>query len=187
MKKPFFAAAFIVAALFISGCSSDEPPSELDILIEQLQTIQITSETVPEETSEETSVPENTDETSEDTSSDESPAETPEDTPIPDDTEEISEDTTVPEDTEETSDSSEDTGSASVTYNSITVTVLSVEDDNISVESGGIIYNIIIDEKTGILGGDISEGKTVTITYMINDEDSESNITAAVITVLPDN
>ena len=187
MKKTFFAAAFVAAALFISGCSSDEPPSELDILIEQLQTIQITSETLPEETSEEASVPENTDETSEDTSSEENTAETPEDDPIPDNTEEISDDATISENTEEPSDSSEDTGNAPVTYNSVTVTVLSVEEDNISVESGGIIYNIIIDEKTGILGGDISEGKTVTITYIINDKDSESNITAAVITVLPDN
>lgn len=180
MKKQFL-AAFVTVALTLSGCSSEEPPSELDILIEQLQTTQITSETVPEETSENMPEPENTEETSEEISSVENTGEATEDSSIPDNTEDIS------ENTEETEDSSENNGSEPVTYYSITVTVLSVEDDKISVESEGIIYNISIGENTGIFGGDISEGKTVTITYIVNNEDSESNITAAAITVLPDN
>ena len=46
MKKQLLGAA-LITALFISGCSSDEPPSELEMLIEQLQTSQMTSETVP--------------------------------------------------------------------------------------------------------------------------------------------
>lgn len=187
MKKQFFAAAFFAAALILSGCSSDESPSELDILIEQLQTIQITSETVPEETSDDASAPENTEKTPEEASTDVSTGEAVEDAPVSDDTEETSENTPAPENTEETADESEDNGSASVTYNSVTVTILSVEEDHISVQSGEIIYNIIIDENTGILGGDISEGKTVTVTYITTDEGSESNITAAFITVLPDN
>ena len=180
MKKQLF-AAILIAVLVLSGCSTDESPSELDILIEQLQTTQITSETVPEETSEDLPVPENTEETSEETYS----AESTEEPPISDNTEDISEDTTSSENTDGTEESSD--GSTSLTYNSVTVTVLSVEEDNISVEAKGIIYNIFIDENTGIFGGDISEGKTVTITYILNDEDPESNITAAVITVLPDN
>ena len=142
MKKHMLGAV-LIAALFLSGCSSEEPPSELDKLIEQLQTSQITSETVPEET----------------------------------------EDTTTPENTEETSDKPDETPD-SVTYDSVTVTVLSIEDGHISVESGGVIYNIIIDENTRIFGGDISETKTVTITYALTDNSTETDITAAFITVL---
>lgn len=186
MKKQFL-AALIAAVLLLSGCSSDKTPSELDILIEQLQTVQITSETVPEETSEDSSATENTYETSEETSPDESTGEANEDVPAPDSTEEISEDTTVSENTAETAEVSEDSSSAPVAYDSVTVTVLSIDEDNISVEAGGITYNIIIDEKTDIFGGDISEGKTVTVTYALTGGDTESNIIAAVITVLPDN
>ena len=143
MKKYLLGVA-LITALFISGCSSDEKPSELDMLIEQLQTSQITSETVPEETSE---------------------------------------DITTPENTEETSDKPDDV-SDSVTYDSVTVTVLSVEEDHISVESGGVIYNIFIDENTRIFGGDISEMKTVTITYAMTNNGTSADITASFITVL---
>ena len=145
MKKHILRAV-IIAALLLSGCSSDEPPSELDILIEQLQTSQITSETVPDETSE---------------------------------------DITTPENTEETSDEPNDIADA-VTYDSVTVTVVSVEEDHISVESGGVTYNIIIDENTQIFGGDISEKKTVTITYVLTNNGTATDITAAFITVLPE-
>lgn len=186
MKKQYL-AALVAAALLLSGCSSDESPSELDILIEQLQTVQITSETVPEETSEDSSETENTEDTSEDTASAESTGEANEDAPASDSTEETSEDTTGSENTVETAEGSENSSVAPITYDSVTVTVLSIDEDNISVEAGGIIYNIIIDEKTNILGGDISEGKTVTVTYALADEDQESNIIAVVITVLPDN
>lgn len=213
MKKQFL-AAFAAGALILSGCSSkDESPSELDILIEQLQTIQLTSETVPEETPDDVNVPETTEETTENVTVPENTEETTENVTVPENTEETTEDiiteestenvtedstasdnteetpenTTAPENAEETTDSSEDNNSTSVTYDSVTVKVLSIEEDNISVESEGTIYNIIIDENTGIFGGDILEGKTVTITYMITNEDSATNITAAFIMVLPDN
>ena len=149
MKKQFLAVTVIIAALFLSGCSSDDAPSELDILIEQLQTMQITSETEPEETSEE--------------------------------------EITTPDNTEEAADVPDGSNIDSVTYDSVTVTVLSVEEDHITVESEGITYNIIIDDNTQIFGGEISEDKTVTVTYILYNDGSESNIMALFITVLPDN
>ena len=66
MKNRFFSAGiFIAAILLVSGCSSEEPPSELENLINQLQTSQITSETVPEETSEDAAASDNEDEKTE--------------------------------------------------------------------------------------------------------------------------
>lgn len=148
MKKQFLAAAVVsVAALFLAGCNSDEQPSELDNLINQLQTSQMTSETEPEETPDEI---------------------------------------TKPEDSDKSEDDPDGNGNNAVTYDSVTVTVLSLEEDHISVESGGVVYNIIIDDNTQIFGGDISESKTITVTYILTENDTEVNITAAVITVLPE-
>ena len=51
MKKTLSAAAAVIAAaLLVSACSSEETPSELDNLINSLQTSQLPPETVPEET-----------------------------------------------------------------------------------------------------------------------------------------
>lgn len=151
-KRLPIAAAFIFSvSMLLSGCNSEEPPSELDSLIEQLQTMHITSETIPEETSDDVSVSENTSE------------------PV----------------TAEATGETASGDNSPVTYNSITVTVLSVEEGHIAVEYNGVVYNIIIDESTGIFGGDISENKTVTITYVRNDNDSETGILASAITVLP--
>lgn len=163
-RLPITVALIFAVSAFLSGCSSEEPPSELDMMIEQLQTMHITSETTPEETSDDEST----------------------DKPIAaETTSETSDEATTPENTEETTAASEDNNSSPVTYNSITVTVLSVEDDRIAVEYNGVVYSIIIDESTGIFGGDISENKTVTITYKLNDDDSGTNILASAITVLP--
>ena len=179
MKKRF--AAAIVAAsvsILLSGCSSDESPSELDLLIEQLQTVKLTSETTPEEAeseSENTEAPvtdEGTDETSEETSDSEN-------------TEPSSENTTPTENTEETTDTTEENEGNPVEYKSLTVTVVSVEEDHITVELDGVVYKAYIDENTGIFGGEILEGKTVTITYVLSDGDSQADISAAAITVLP--
>ena len=179
MKKRF--AAAIVAAsvsILLSGCSSDESPSELDLLIEQLQTVQLTSETTPEEAPEEAeSESENTeapvtDEGTEETSDSEN-------------TEPSSENTTPTENTEETTDTTEENEGNPVEYKSLTVTVVSVEEDHITVELDGVVYKAYIDENTGIFGGAILEGKTVTITYVLSDGDSQADISAAAITVLP--
>ena len=179
MKKRF-AAAIVAASVSIlfSGCSSDESPSELDLLIEQLQTVQLTSETTPEEAPEEAeSESENTeapvtDEGTEETSDSEN-------------TEPSSENTTPTENTEETTDTTEENEGNPVEYKSLTVTVVSVEEDHITVELDGVVYKAYIDENTGIFGGDILEGKTVTITYVLSDGDSQADISAAAITVLP--
>ena len=162
MNKRFpSVAAFILAvSVIFSGCSSDESPSELDMLIEQLQTVHMTSETIPEEVSDDAPVSENTDEqvTAE---------------PADGTSEEVTENTDASENNDP------------ITYNSITVTVLSIADGRISVEYNGVVYSIIIDENTNIFGGDISEEKTVTITYILNDDDSGTDIFATAITVLP--
>ena len=183
MKKRF--AAAIVAAsvsILLSGCSSDESPSELDLLIEQLQTVQLTSETTPEEAPEEA---ESESENTEAPVTDEGTEETSEETSDSENTEPSSENTTPTENTEETTDTTEENEGNPVEYKSLTVTVVSVEEDHITVELDGVVYKAFIDENTGIFGGDILEGKTVTITYVLSDGDSQADISAAAITVLP--
>lgn len=141
MKKMFSAVAVAVAAaLSISACSSEEPPSELDNLINSLQTSQLSPETEPEET----------------------------------------EDTEETENTAETTKSDGD--SDTVVYNSLTGTVLSTEESLFSFESDGIQYDILISESTEIFGGALSEGQTVTVTYISTEEND--NITAVAITIL---
>lgn len=190
MNKRFSAAAAVVAAVsvLLSGCNSDESPTELDMLIEQLQTVQLTSETEPEEIPEDE--PENTEESITSVSSEETPEETAE----PENTEEVPEDTTESEDTEETSDTSdtsesseptEDNDSGQTTYKSLTVTVITVVEDYILVELDGVVYKAFFDDSTGIYGGEILKDKTVTITYATNDDGSVTDIYAAAITVLP--
>lgn len=179
-KRFLIAAAFVTAvSVLFSGCSSEESHSELDMLIEQLQTVQLTSETVPEEISDD--VTEKTDEpntvgTAEDSS---------QEATDPENTETSSEETTPSESTEETSDTTEDNENTPVTYKSLTVTVISVEEYYILVELDGVVYKVIIDESTNIFGGEILKDKTVTVTYAISDDDSKTDISAAAITVLP--
>ena len=190
MNKRFATAAVVAAAaMLLSGCSSDESPSELDMLIEQLQTVQLTSETTPEEAPEDTEgesesteepvTGEGTEEISEETADSEN-TEAPSE-----DTEALPEDTDPSESTEETTDNSEENENNPIAYKSLTVTVVSIEEDHIMVELDGVVYKAFIDESTGIFGGEITEGKTVTITYVLNDDNSEANISAAAITVLP--
>lgn len=213
MKNRFFSVGiFIAAILLVSGCSSEETPSELENLINQLQTSQITSETVPEETSEDaaasgdedektealttpdnadepsndTNVTENNEETTDNVSAPDDTEETTENISTPDDTEETTEDISTPDNTEETTDISEENSDNPITYDSMTVKVLSVDEDIISVESGGTVYNISINKDTPVLGGTVLEGKVVTITYIVNDDGAQADITVAVITVLPD-
>ena len=183
MKNRFFSVGiFIAAVLLVSGCSSEETPSELENLINQLQTSQITSETVPEETSEDTeeekteasTTPDNTDEPSVDTA-------------VTENSDETTEAVSTPDDTEETTDISEENSDNPTVYDSITVKVLSVDEDHISVESGGTVYDISITEDTPVLGGTVLEGKVITITYIVNDDGTQTDIAVAVITVLPDN
>ena len=174
-RLPTVVTFIFAVSVLLSGCNSEEPPSELDALIEQLQTMHITSETTPEETSDDVSVSENTEEPV----TVETTTETSEEVTDTENTEAVS------DNTEETTDASGDNNSSSITYNSVTVTVLSVEEDHISVEYNGAVYNIIIDESTSVFGGDISEEKTVTITYILKDDDAEKDIFATAITVLP--
>lgn len=197
MNKRFSMAAAVVVtvSLFFSGCSSNDSPTELDILIEQLQTVQLTSETVPEEIIEEETdkadeptVSETTENTLQEETTPENSENTEvssEDTTSPDNMEASSEDTTSPDNTEDTSDITEGNANDPVTYKSLTVTVISVEEDHIMVELDGVVYKAIIDESTSIFGGEILKDKTVTITYVLNDDDSEASIAAAAITVLP--
>ena len=200
MKNRIFSAViFLAAVLLVSGCSSEETPSELENLINQLQTSQITSETVPEETSEDaaasgneedkteaSTTPDSTDEPSVDTTVTENSEETTEAVSAPEDTEETTEDISTPADTEETTDISEENSNNPVTYDSMTVKVLSVDEDHIYVESGGNVYNISITADTPVLGGTVLEGKVITITYIATDDGTQTDITVAVITVLPD-
>lgn len=178
-RFPIAAALIVAASVLFSGCSSEESPSELDMLIEQLQTVQLTSETVPEEISEDVS--EKTDEPVASESSEDSSQETTD----TDDTEASSEETTPTESAEETSDTPEGNEGSPITYKSLTVTVISVEEHYILVELDGVVYKVIIDENTGIFGGEILKDKTVTVTYAMNEDGSETNIAAAAITVLP--
>lgn len=183
MNKRFTAAAMVAAVLMLlSGCSSEESPSELDMLIEQLQTVQLTSETIPEE------APENAEDETENTEEPITEAdteETSEEATDSENTEASSENTTPPESTEETPDATEENESDPITYKSLTVTVISVEEDYISVELDGVVYKTFFDESTNIFGGEILEGKTVTISYSLNDANSGADIFAAAITVLP--
>ena len=189
MNKRFSMAAAVVVSVsvLLSGCSSDESPSELDMLIEQLQTVQLTSETEPEE------IPEDSTDITEEPAESETTEDTSQEETEPENTEASSEDTTSPENTEETSDITEEETSDTpeenvsdpVTYKSLTVTVISVEEDHIMVELDGVVYKAFIDENTSIFGGEILKDKTVTITYILNDDDSEASIAAAAITVLP--
>ena len=181
MHKHFSMAAAVVVAvlLLLSGCSSDGSPTELDILIEQLQTVQLTSETEPEE------IPEDATDKVDEPAASETAEDTSQEETSPENTEASSEDTASPENTEETSDITEDNVSDPVTYKSLTVTVISVEEDHIMVELDGVVYKAIIDESTSIFGGEILKDKTVTITYVLNGDDTEASIAAAAITVLP--